>query len=200
LFDSLWKGANRKDSLFRIHQAHLLRATSPIRSPTSRARLGRLGANQLRKLGLDRFGHFGTQSTLQVRGAHVLRRLINAHGGRGKVGRSLGSLMSGNVRTMAATDAHLMQHHRLVSTANSTVRVFVSCRKDLHVLAQKDLKHAQYHFIGRARQYRRQHASSSIGQNQLLRNGMRGATGQDIRATIATFIVTTVCAMVLRQI
>jgi hypothetical protein len=66
----LWNGANCKDTLFRVHQTQLLRTATPAGPSTGRAQASRLGPNQQSKLGFDRFGHFGTQSALQMRGAH----------------------------------------------------------------------------------------------------------------------------------
>jgi hypothetical protein len=150
--NSLRYGANDKDTMFRVHQAHLLRTLSPIGPSTRRGRAGRLGPNQLRKLGLDRLGHFRAQSALQMSGAHVLRSLIESHGGRGKIDSSLATLVDWNVRTMAAPDTHLIQQHFLVSSANPTGHIVIRRSKRFNVPAQKNLKLAQDDPVGRARQ------------------------------------------------
>jgi hypothetical protein len=79
----LWNGANRKDALVRVHQTHLESAAGPIRAPTRRAGAGRLGPKKLRKGRLGRLRHFRTQSALQMCRVHVLRPLVQSHGGRG---------------------------------------------------------------------------------------------------------------------
>jgi hypothetical protein len=58
--NSIRNGTDRKDALFRVHQAHLLSTASPIGPSTRRAGAGRLGPNQLRKQSLVRLWHFGT--------------------------------------------------------------------------------------------------------------------------------------------
>jgi hypothetical protein len=159
--DLLRNGTSRENASFRVHQTHLPSASSPIGSPARGARFCRLGPNQQSKLGFDRFRHFGAQSALQMGGAHVLRGLIDSHGGRGKVDRSLETLIGWNVRAMAAANAHLIQLQLLVSSSNATGHFLVSRGKDFNVHSQKDLKFGQEQLIRRAGQHHGQLAATN---------------------------------------
>jgi hypothetical protein len=75
LFLRVYLHSNVKDSTLCIHQAPLLDTVRPVSASPCRARAGHLGFEQLHKQCLDRLGHFGTLSALQMCGTHVLRRL-----------------------------------------------------------------------------------------------------------------------------
>jgi hypothetical protein len=79
--------------MVRIGHSQAFRTFGPIRSAHTRGPT--LGWKEIGKLILETLGHLGAQSTLNVCGAHVLRRLLEARERGGKVHGPLGTKQRG---------------------------------------------------------------------------------------------------------
>jgi hypothetical protein len=159
--------------MVRVDHSQAFGTFRPVHSTPSRGL--DLGRKEGGKLVLETVGHFGAQATLNVIGAHVLRRLIETQERGGKIHGPLGATRSGDIRTVTATNAHLSQFNSLVAATNATRQVILRSFKDLNLSPEQRLERAKNERIRRIGKHH--------GQATGCRRGLQSRTGHPSHET-----------------
>lgn len=129
--------ANESDPVLGIDQTQLLGGLGPVRPPSSGA--CRLGRHEVCELLLDGDGHLRAQSALHVRGAHILRGLVQTHHASWKVRRSLLAARYRQMGTMPTSDANLADSNGLVPASRVGGEVVFCGLECLDLMTKEDL-------------------------------------------------------------